>query len=412
MSKNIYYKKRGQIFYTSNENEDEDTKFFVNSLNLLDTLDNQENENKDALKEKFLYEIANSVRDFIGLNDNKFDNIIVLMGAGASILNNDRTNEGGVSVDSLFDSIKNKLNDNYESNKVYNYDDLINLMSIDKNKIDGLEHFISLLDDYEKFCPQEEISKFHNSKLEIFKEIIDKTRYKYSEKFNHESLINLINNNLVKNNNKLNIITTNYDTLIEEAANNLNYTIFDGFSFSNNPTFDDDLFNWNLFKNTYSINSNETIIKKNVINLLKIHGSLSWQQSKDNVIRINKPKTESLTLDNLPLMIFPSSNKYKQSYQNPYFSLFSKFQELMKIPNTLLITVGFSFGDTHITEMINNAIKNNPGFSLLITKHSIKENDNLNEIMELMKKGYDVSILRSDLNDNLCYFLGGENNAN
>ena len=31
-------------------------------------------------------------------------------------------------------------------------------------------------------------------------------------------------------------------------------------------------------------------------------------------------------------MIFPSSNKYMQSYQEPYFELFIKFQELLKRP--------------------------------------------------------------------------------
>lgn len=401
--KKTYYKKRGQEFYEDGGN------FFVNKSIISIDSDNPQI-NKDELMKKFLDEVKISVQDFIGINDNKFDNIIVLMGAGASILkSNDEQSEGGVAVGKLFENVKNKLE---ETKKPYN--ELLNLMGLKENEIDGIEHFISLLDDYEKFCPKKEIDAFHNSKLEIFKEIINNTSYSYSKKFNHESLINLLNSNLVKHNNKLNIITTNYDTLIEEAANNLNYTIFDGFSFSSNPTFDDDLFNWNLFKNAYSINSNETIIKQNVINLLKIHGSLSWKLEEDKVVRTKKPEVDNLTLNNLPLMIFPSSNKYRQSYQNPYFSLFSKFQELMKIPNTLLITVGFSFGDSHITEMISNAIKNNPGFSLLITKHNInKTNDeNLNEFTELLKKGYDVSILQSDLNDNLCSFLGGEKSVN
>lgn len=401
--KKTYYKKRGQEFYEYGG------QFFVNKTKISIDADNQQI-NKDELMKKFLDEVKISVQDFIGINDNKFDNIIVLMGAGASILkNNDEQREGGVDVGKLFKNVKNKLG---ETKK--NYNELLDLMGLDEKKIDGIEHFISLLDDYEKFCPKKEIDEFHNSKLEIFKEIINNTSYSYSEKFNHESLINLLNSNLVKHNNKLNIVTTNYDTLIEEAANNLNYTIFDGFSFSSNPTFDDDLFNWNLFKNAYSINSNETIIKQNVINLLKIHGSLSWKLEKDKVVRTKKPEVDNLTLNNLPLMIFPSSNKYRQSYQNPYFSLFSKFQELMKIPNTLLITVGFSFGDSHITEMISNAIKNNPGFSLLITKHNINKinDENLNEFTELLKKGYDVSILQADLNDNLCSFLGGEKSVN
>lgn len=41
-----------------------------------------------------------------------------------------------------------------------------------------------------------------------------------------------------------------------------------------------------------------------------------------------------------PIMIFPNSNKYMQSYQEPYFELFTKFQELLKRPDTLFILQG------------------------------------------------------------------------
>jgi len=89
------------------------------------------------------------------------------------------------------------------------------------------------------------------------------------------------------------------------------------------------------------------IYKPSVMNLLKIHGSLTWEYDhQNNVVRQSKDFAKK------PIMVFPSSDKYSQSYQQPYFDLFVKFQELLKQPNTLLITTGFSFADNHISQMI------------------------------------------------------------
>jgi hypothetical protein len=107
-------------------------------------------------------------------------------------------------------------------------------------------------------------------------------------------------------------------------------------------------------------------------------------------------------------MIFPSSDKYAQSYQEPYFELFSKFQELLKRPNTLLITTGFSFADNHISKMITQAVKNNKGFSLLVSDFNIEqESDNWTELFELMKDYHQITFLKATLNDSLVEFLGG-----
>ncbi len=106
-------------------------------------------------------------------------------------------------------------------------------------------------------------------------------------------------------------------------------------------------------------------------------------------------------------MIFPSSNKYMQSYQDPYFELFTKFQDLLKRPNTLLITTGFSFLDTHISKMITQAITHNKGLSTLVSDYNIKQNnENWNELVTLMKQNYQIAFLRATMNSNLTKYLG------
>ena len=127
-------------------------------------------------------------------------------------------------------------------------------------------------------------------------------------------------------------------------------------------------------------------------------------------------------------MVFPSSDKFAQSYQEPYFELFTKFQELIKRPNTLLISSGFSFADDHISKMITQALKNNSSLKLLVTDFNIdpnrqwdeeekkyteiKEgqsqyNKNWSELVHLMDEGYPISFLKATMNSDLVDYLSG-----
>lgn len=154
-------------------------------------------------------------------------------------------------------------------------------------------------------------------------------------------------------------------------------------------------------KDIENIKTRELEYKKNIINLLKLHGSLTWERDKGGIRR--KEKSEVVS----PLMIFPSSNKYLQSYQDPYFELFTKFQELLKRPNTLLITTGFSFADNHISQMIVQAIIHNRGLSTLVSDFNItQDNPNWLKLVHLMKHNYQISFLRATMNSDLTEYLG------
>lgn len=395
-----------------------DTIYYKNGTEI-ELEEASDKKNNKKRKVKYLNELKKSINDFTGKYSNSFDNVILLLGAGASLLDKKTSNgtKSGVTMNALKDSVYDELKNDKE---LYSVQEIVKRMNLDEDKcLDenheklsdsfGLEDFISNMKNYLPFCLKDTI--FKSSLEKIYNIIIDKTNYDFKdEKFNHAKLINIVNNDLVKKEKKLNIVTTNYDTLIEEAADSLNYTVFDGFSFSARPTFDEDMFDWNLSKKVPGIQTNEEVYKSNVINLLKIHGSLTWKQENGKIVRTNKAEKSD---DNGPVMIFPSSDKYKQTYQEPYFSLFNKFRELMRRPNTLLITLGFSFSDNHIAEMIESNIKNNPEFALLATKHSFDDdNENWNKITKLMDSGYRVAILKSDLSGDLCDLLGGKSNDN
>ena len=254
---------------------------------------------------------------------------------------------------------------------------------------------------FKKYVPQGVADKYELSENEIFRLIIANTSYEYDKNIlKHATFINTVSH-LVKSPSKLTIVTTNYDTLIEDAADEMGYTVMDGFTFSHRPYFDSDMFEWNLVKDIEIIKTNELEYKKNMINLLKLHGSLTWERDDKGIRRKEKNEVSK------PIMIFPSSNKYMQSYQEPYFELFTKFQELLKRPNTLFITSGFSFADNHISQMIYQAVLHNKSLGVLITDYEVNQNnENWNKMKNLMNQNYQVAFLKATMNDDLSEYLG------
>lgn len=339
-----------------------------------------------------------------------YNSIIVLIGAGASV----RTEEGsiderfGKTVFMLAEEINEALK---HDGKFFTLQELADLCkySVSVEREDGqglnrnfnLEDFLSDLIAFKKYVPKEDAAKYETSENEIFRLIIANTSYEYDKNFlKHATFINTVSH-LVKSPSKLTIVTTNYDTLIEDAADEMGYTVMDGFTFSHRPYFDSDMFEWNLVKDIENIKTNELEYKKNILNLLKLHGSLTWERDDKGIRR--KEKNEV----NKPIMIFPSSNKYMQSYQEPYFELFTKFQELLKRPNTLFITSGFSFADNHISQMIYQAVLHNKSLGVLITDYEVNQNnENWNKMKNLMNQNYQVAFLKATMNDDLSEYLG------
>ena len=105
-----------------------------------------------------------------------------------------------------------------------------------------------------------------------------------------------------------------------------------------------------------------------------------------------------------------------RSYQDPYFELMSRFQSKLKQPNTLLLTVGFSFSDNHIAQMIIQALKHNTSLNCLVTDYNIspQNNENFDELVKLKDKLGTIAFLGKSLNsqDSLVKYLGENDDEN
>lgn len=158
---------------------------------------------------------------------------------------------------------------------------------------------------------------------------------------------------------RVQLYTTNYDTLFEQAAQRMNYTIIDGFSFFqprvfNGGNFDVDV----VYRERTRIKQEESFVP-NVIQLYKLHGSIDWEKQDDGKIcQVPKP--------DCPCIIYPATEKYESSYEQPYFEMMSHFHSTLRKEGTLLIVAGFGFQDKHIQNAIKEAVLQNPNFHLLI----------------------------------------------
>ncbi|WP_434722776.1 SIR2 family protein [Mesorhizobium sp. RIZ17] len=181
-----------------------------------------------------------------------------------------------------------------------------------------------------------------------------------------------------------NIFTTNYDLFIEKAASKLpNVTLNDGFdrtsAVGSRYVFSPEKY----FDRTYrSGSSNDRIAELPVTNLIKVHGSLSWQRDGDMEIcfasdgvslsghvQKNNPDAVSIALAKRAV-ILPNVRKFESTLiERVYFDLLRLYSNCLDRDNALLIAFGFSFADEHILDITRRALRN-PTAQLLIFAYS------------------------------------------
>lgn len=413
MNKEYYFKSSNLTLSKIKEDDNEKYTYYKNDEKLT-----SENLLEEYTEQMFDKEIKSAVSSWV---NNRFDNIVCLIGAGASVVlaEDGIDNHYGQTVQMIARVVFNSLRSRkYTLNGIecdtFSLKELVDKCQYIEGSVTdsevtnsfNLEDFLSDLLAYEKFVLEVDKEKFVNSKKAIFNEIIEATKYDYDPgKFRHGKFLNILSKLTLKER-KLNIITTNYDTVIEDSANQEGFTVLDGFKFAQVPFFDASMFDWHLIKDVPNVKTHEVEYMTKVINLLKIHGSLTWEEAGESILRKSKGNVKE------PVMVFPSSDKYAQSYQEPYFELFTKFQELLKRSNTLLITSGFSFADNHISRMILQAIKSNNSLQVLATDFNIEpENPNKNwtDLVKMKENDYQIALLQATMNGKLTDYLGANN---
>ncbi len=206
---------------------------------------------------------------------------------------------------------------------------------------------------------------------------------------------------------KPNIFTTNYDLYSEIALDKLGIHYVNGFSGGIKKYFNPTIFNYALAERMDLSQSKWSVID-NFIYLYKIHGSINWVQDEEDSKLFRVKEIQETSYANLEkqkvIMIHPTPLKQNQSMGSPYSDLFREFQKKLMQNNNVLITIGYSFNDEHINNLIYQAFTI-PSFRLIV----LGDHNVCNEIRKL--KSLDdprIWIIGGDLEDKskLHYFKG------
>jgi hypothetical protein len=147
----------------------------------------------------------------------------------------------------------------------------------------------------------------------------------------------------------LNIVTTNYDRVLEHLLAYQCIDFTDGFEGKTLSIF------------------NETNFKDaNIVNLVKVHGSLNWFNVNGEIRYLS-----SETATEMPQIVVPSKNKFEETYNLPYRELIQKSDILINNALSFLV-VGFGFNDKHLTPRIEANIKK--GIPLVLITKEISTN--------------------------------------
>jgi hypothetical protein len=131
------------------------------------------------------------------------------------------------------------------------------------------------------------------------------------------------------------IFSSNYDLLFEEAFEAARSPYFDGFTGGASPFFD-----------PVTVASDD--LPSRWSRLWKLHGSIGWDLEGGSVIRGRGRSATQL--------IYPDHLKYDLTQKQPYSALFERLKQFLLNPDTLLLAVGFSFRDAHISAVVEEAL--------------------------------------------------------
>lgn len=208
-----------------------------------------------------------------------------------------------------------------------------------------------------------------------------KSKYIFHEKFIKALLQRPLNLR------RANIFTANYDLAFEYAFDKLGIHYIDGFSGFHKRFFKPETFEYDIFYPGSTTSGKVQRIEK-VVRYFKLHGSLSWVNSEsrdaNNLYGIEEKPLE--LIESLKkkgeIIIYPSAVKKSYTLDLPYSELFRQFASTVTQSQSILITVGYSFGDDHFNDIIYQALSN-PTFTLIVVDFQGTRNEYIRNLKEL-----------------------------
>lgn len=208
---------------------------------------------------------------------------------------------------------------------------------------------------------------------------------------------------------EVNLFTTNVDIFLEKALEDLNLEYNDGFNGRFKPRFSLSNFKKSHFKKSLHYDNTAELP---VFNLLKLHGSLTWEIDGEDVIfscdlgHVKEVASKTITpncilsvpnnatidtlaadaagkttdastdafmkaYEKLLIVVNPTKEKFKHTLMNQtYYELLRLYSNELEKENTVLFVMGFSFADEHIRDITLRAANSNPTLIIYVIAHS------------------------------------------
>jgi len=209
----------------------------------------------------------------------------------------------------------------------------------------------------EKITLKEDI---HNAIIQTVWEFINKKDkdafLEFINKGNYPALT-LILRKFIQRAGSTNVITTNYDRLVEYSIDFAQGKAETGFY-------------GDYFKTFRTVNEGAT---KRTVNVFKVHGSVDWfrHNSNQNIMSTSFLESGDLIDTYIPLVVTPGNGKYKETHNDPYRTVIAEADKALRSSPSYLC-LGYGFNDEHIQPIIidENRNKNKP---LVIVTKSITQ---------------------------------------
>jgi len=167
-----------------------------------------------------------------------------------------------------------------------------------------------------------------------------------------------------------NIFTLNYDLMFEKAMDKMGIIYIDGFIGTTERSFRPESYTFDFYYPATTTEGKVSRLDK-VIHLYKLHGSIDWvkvPRTPSNIFGIAK-KDPDYQENYGDVLIYPTPMKEGETLGFPYSELIRRFASIIQQPQSVLITIGYSFNDEHINRIIWEALSI-PSFNLVIVAYS------------------------------------------
>ncbi|MFG1494367.1 SIR2 family protein [Halobacteriovorax sp. ZH4_bin.1] len=327
--------------------------FYKGSLNCIEDTKTLENlyDIKDGDPEKIaLVHIKSEFRKVLQIN-----NLSFFLGAGCSSLVDGEGKELGIPV---IKPLTKLIIDKLTKTDVDYLKDKVKINLTDTNFSDNLEKIMEVLENYKLYLAltNQSITSVDKVISKIKSLVFDQCNSRSEEVISvYESFYRklMIRNNTLQ---RCTIVTPNYDLFNELSAERVGVEYCNGFS-----GYHDRRFNPGVFSHVYAekigIGTKVTTIS-NFVYLLKLHGSISWMSDKHSLYGVSEKSVaaDDKGKDFGNMMIYPTPAKQSSSMSSPYSDLFRIFQSKLSEKENILISLGYSFSDEHINNVIYQAL--------------------------------------------------------